>query len=253
MSRPRRLPQIVFLPSQSVLTVLKRVVNPPPLNLSVVGVGRLDQVIGRATRRPFQTLDSTLDRGSAPAGQTLDAARLAKLLQLLVLVSRNVVTTALAGEAQVLVRVGCNTVQGTSQTVVVLGLNVHVGHSVVHRPGARNPVERGRRIPPVEHVSRTVHTYVDLLGDFAMLGVRVAEDVSGRSHEIPDDLQFPHRAEKRAVLTPQCVGEFAGAILSVQSNPCGSDLCGDMRPDPIGRRPLHKATSFRINSLSERM
>ena len=54
MLDPRRPFEILVLMSEPVLTVAKRVVDAPPLNLGVTGVARLDQVIRRSARRPLE-------------------------------------------------------------------------------------------------------------------------------------------------------------------------------------------------------
>ena len=106
MLSPRRLSQILVLPSELVLTVVKRVVNPPPLNLGVAGVARIDQLVRWATRHLFEIVDSAFDRGCAPVGQTRDPASLAQLLQLLPRVARlgMFVATVLPGREDAEVR-----------------------------------------------------------------------------------------------------------------------------------------------------
>ena len=238
--------------SEPVLTVAKRVVDAPPLNLGVTGVARLDQVIRRSARRPLEIVDPALKRACAAVGLPFDPACPQKLVQLTVLVAGNMVATGPIRKARVLLRVGSHAVQRIPEAVVVLGLDVHAVHPVVHRAGAWNPVGRRNRRAAVEYIPGPAHAHMDPLGDLAVLGGRPAEDVLRRSHEVADGLHLPHGAEKNPILLLERTGERAGSTRCVQTGQSCGDLRGDMQIGPVGGRPLHRATSLRSSSPSER-
>ena len=161
MLDPRRPFELLVLMSEPVLTVAKRVVDAPPLNLGVTGVARLDQVIRRSARRPLEIVDPALKRACAAVGLPFDPACPQKLVQLPVLVAGNMVATGPIRKARVLLRVGSHAVQRIPEAVVVLGLDVHAVHPVVHRAGAWNPVGRRNRRAAVEYIPGPAHAHMD--------------------------------------------------------------------------------------------
>lgn len=74
MFAPRCLSKLIVFPSESALTLPERFVNPPPLNLGVIGFPCFDQVVGRAATHAFEMVDLALDGVRAAIRQPLDPA-----------------------------------------------------------------------------------------------------------------------------------------------------------------------------------
>lgn len=87
---------IIFL-NKSIFAAIKRVVDTSLLNLSVSAFSRLNEFVRRPACSLLELIKFTLDCIYTLFGKAINLASLAQLLHLLVLVSRNVVTTRKVG------------------------------------------------------------------------------------------------------------------------------------------------------------
>ena len=248
----RFLLQFIILLNEPIFAVIKRVVDTSLLDLSISAFSWLNEFVRRPACRLLELIEFIPDRIRAFFGKAINLASLAQLLYLLVLIPRNVVMTIATCKVLIFRRMGRNTIQGITKTVIVLGLNVYAIYAIINRIKASEFV-RSRWDSTVQCIYGAADSHMNLFCNLAMLGGWTTKDVFWRSHKITDALYLSPSVQEIPILSLYCFGEPVGPMRSIKGRPCSCDLRGYMRSRTVCVRLTHSATSALSSWLSERM
>ena len=198
---PSFLPQLLVFLRQFILSITNRIVNTPLLHLVVSTLPWLDEFIWRPACLLLESIKFTSDCFRTFCRKPVNLASLAQLLYLLVLVPRKMINTVPLRKIGVLGCMRRHIVEATTQTVNVLGLNVHSVHAIIDSIGSPNPIKGGGRSTTIQRIPSTANGNGNLFCNLAMLGIRITENALGRSHKITDALHFPQGIQKMSILS----------------------------------------------------